>query len=152
MRETAEIISLIVREGMLLDWGTHPGIVVASLQGLSYGHRQRGVVRVLHHVVVPVAIPRSQVVVIGILEVAVVPEGRQGRVSFSFVWNSGEPTRFYVAEITWLSRHQLLSKFKWSVSGFCWLDKNEENRNCHHEVQIRLIWSHLLTNIDLLSE
>ena len=85
MRETAGIISLIVRVGMLLDCKTHPGIVVAALQGLSYGDRQRGVVRVVHHVVVPVAIPRSQVVVIGILEVAVVPEGRQGRVSFSFV-------------------------------------------------------------------
>ena len=70
---------------MLLDCKTHPGIVVASLQGLSYGDRQRGVVRVVHHVVVPVAIPGSQVVVIGILEVAVVPEGREGRVSFSFV-------------------------------------------------------------------
>ena len=70
---------------MLVDSLTHPGIVVAALEGLGYGDREGGVVWVVHHVVVPVAIPGSQVVVIGILEVAVVPEGREGRVSFSFV-------------------------------------------------------------------
>ena len=51
---------------------THPGIVVSTLQGLGYGDGQGGVVRVVHHVVV--GAPRSQVVVIGVLEIAVIPE------------------------------------------------------------------------------
>ena len=51
---------------------THPGIVVAALEGLGYGHGEGGVVGVVHHVVV--TSPGSQVVVVGVLEVAVIPE------------------------------------------------------------------------------
>ena len=82
MRETGGIISLIVRQecySLVSDSLTHPGIVVAALQRLSDGDRKRGVVGVVHHVVVPVPGPRSQVVVVGILEVCVIPEGRQGK-------------------------------------------------------------------------
>ena len=57
---------------MLVDSLTHPGIVVAALEGLGYGDREGGVVRVVHHVVV--GGPGTQVVVVGVLQVAVIPE------------------------------------------------------------------------------